>query len=71
MTPADPVPTELAATHVAAVRTAAITPIKVVREASNSGKLLLLAAFALVLVAVASASLLRVLVELGKPRRGW
>jgi hypothetical protein len=30
-----------------------------------------MAAFALLLVAVASASLVRVLVELNKPRRGW
>jgi hypothetical protein len=70
-TAADPVPTEVAPAHVAALRTAAITPIKVVRGDSNSGKLLLMAAFALLLVAVASASLLRVLVELNKPRRGW
>ncbi len=70
---ADPVSVETAPeTQVAAVRTAAITPIRVVRDdGSSSGTLLLLAAFALVLVVVASASMLRLLLELGNPRRGW
>jgi hypothetical protein len=68
VSPAQPV----AHTQVAAVRTAAITPVNVVgNDGSSSGKLLLLAALALVLVVVASASLLRLLVEFGKPRRGW
>jgi hypothetical protein len=56
---------------VSAVRTAATAPIKAVRDDSNTGKLLLLAALALALVVLASGSLLRLLVAHSKPRRGW
>lgn len=64
--------TELAAaTPVNAVRTAAIAPLKAVHDSSTEGKLLLLAAVALLLVALASASVLRMLVRMNKAQQGW
>jgi hypothetical protein len=62
----------VAATEVASVRTASITPVKAVAvdDGSETAKLMLLAALALVLVVLASASLLRLLVG-RNARRGW
>ena len=59
--------TEIAATPVNVVRTAATTPLKAARSDSSKdeGKALLLAAFALLLVAVAGASTLRLAVRAG------
>jgi hypothetical protein len=52
------------------VRTASLTPVRIPHATgSDTGKLLLLAAFALMLVVVASASLVRLLVVVGNPHR--
>ena len=66
-------PTQVVApTPVRSAPTAALTPVKVAQsDGSKSAKLLVLAALGLILVAVASASLLRLLVQLGRPQRGW
>jgi hypothetical protein len=72
VTHAAPISETVAASQVAAVRTAAIAPLKAVTgdSGSEAAKLLLLAAFALVLVVVASLSLLRLLV-VRNTRREW
>jgi hypothetical protein len=62
----------VAATPVTAARSAALTPVKVAQgDGSTTAKLLVLAALGLILVAVASASLLRLLAQLSRPQRGW
>lgn len=54
------------------VRTAATAPLTVAQSAdSTSGSLLLIAAGTLLLVAIVSGSLLRLLIRLTTPRRGW
>jgi len=70
-TAADPVSVAVRA-PVRAVRTAVTAPVKVAEgHGSTTAKLLVIAALALLLVAVMSASLLRLLVRLNGPQRGW
>jgi hypothetical protein len=70
-TAADPVAVA-ASTPVKAVRAAVTAPVKAVaHDDSTTAKLLLLGAGALILVAITSASLLRLLTQLDRPRRGW
>jgi hypothetical protein len=58
---------------VKATPAAALTPVKAASQSdgSTTAKLLLLAALGLLLVALASASLLRLLVQSNRPQRGW